>query len=159
MIIPTPKGLQVYSHDGKRHLGGPHKTRREANERLRQVEAAKAAKASGKPAPGSMLERIDKGLDTASDKLERLQGAVLRIPTVSRLIDSTGVTAIAKAAVGSLDTAIGKAVTLAREEGVPEKHIRAALRAQQKAEQLQSMIALLLPIVPSPKLMRLLARK
>jgi hypothetical protein len=84
---------------------------------------------------------------------------MLRIPAVSRAVDLSGVTAIAKAAVGSVDAAIAKAAAIAREEGVSERHIAAALRAHKKIEQLQSMIALLLPIIPSPKLMRLLAKK
>lgn len=38
MKIKTSKGWVVKSHDGKKVLGGPYKTEKEANERLRQVE-------------------------------------------------------------------------------------------------------------------------
>lgn len=61
MIVLTSKGFQVYSHDGKRHLGAPYATRKEANERIRKVEAAKAAKASRKPAA---VFRIDGNPET-----------------------------------------------------------------------------------------------
>ena len=36
----------VYSHSGK-HMGGPYDTEAEANERLRQIDAAKHAKKGG----------------------------------------------------------------------------------------------------------------
>lgn len=44
MIVKKPNGYHVYSEDGSKHLGGPYPSRKQANERLRQVEAAKAAK-------------------------------------------------------------------------------------------------------------------
>ena len=42
MIKKMPKGFMVYSHDGKKHLGGPYKTEGEAARRLMAVEAFKA---------------------------------------------------------------------------------------------------------------------
>ena len=44
MIQKTPKGYVVKSADGSKKLGGPYRSKVQANERLRQVEAAKAAK-------------------------------------------------------------------------------------------------------------------
>lgn len=128
----------AFSHDGKRHLGGPYATRGEANERLRQVEAAKAAKASGKPAPA---------------REGGISGAIRRAG------EASGASAIARGIVGTVDAGIEKMVSLAREEGISEAKIQKALRAHRKMERWQSMVALLLPFVPNPKLMRLLAKK
>lgn len=38
MIVSTPKGYEVKSEDGTRSLGGPYKTRGEAEKRLAIVE-------------------------------------------------------------------------------------------------------------------------
>lgn len=43
MIVKTPKGYVVKSEDGKT-LGGPYKTRQEAEKRLQQVEYFKHKK-------------------------------------------------------------------------------------------------------------------
>jgi len=43
MIAKRPDGYCVYSEDGTKRLGGPYATREEAEQRLAQVEAAKAA--------------------------------------------------------------------------------------------------------------------
>jgi len=40
----------VYSKGGK-HMGGPYDSEKQANERLRQIEAAKHAKAAGLSIP------------------------------------------------------------------------------------------------------------
>lgn len=138
MIRNTPKGIDVWSRDGKRHLGGPHATRKEANERLRQVEAAKAAKAPGKPAPAR-------------------EGGISGL--IRRAGEASGASAIARGVVGSVDAGIARMVQLARDEGISEAKIQKALRAQKALERYQSMVALLLPFIPSPKLMRLLAKK
>jgi hypothetical protein len=45
MIVKTPSGYMVKSEDGKKNLGGPYKTRIEAQKRLSQVEYFKKAKA------------------------------------------------------------------------------------------------------------------
>ena len=41
MIKKSTKGYDVYDHTGKKHLGGPYKTKKEAVERIRQVEGHK----------------------------------------------------------------------------------------------------------------------
>ena len=38
MIRKRPKGYVVLSHDGKKKLGGPYKSKKDAEKRLRQVE-------------------------------------------------------------------------------------------------------------------------
>lgn len=38
MIVKTPSGYVVKSEDGKHTLGGPYKTKEEADKRLQQVE-------------------------------------------------------------------------------------------------------------------------
>jgi hypothetical protein len=38
MIVKQGSGYVVKSHDGKKKLGGPYKSRKEAQQRLRQVE-------------------------------------------------------------------------------------------------------------------------
>lgn len=38
MIVKTDKGYIVKSEDGKKKLGGPYKSRKEAKSRLQQVE-------------------------------------------------------------------------------------------------------------------------
>ena len=43
MIVKTAKGYEVYSEKGK-NLGGPYKTKEEAQKRLRQVEYFKHKK-------------------------------------------------------------------------------------------------------------------
>lgn len=43
MIRKTAKGFKVVSHKGK-NLGGPYKTKKQADKRLRQVEYFKHAK-------------------------------------------------------------------------------------------------------------------
>jgi len=45
MIKKVKGGYQVLSHDGKKNLGGPYKTKEEAQKRLRQVEFFKHTKA------------------------------------------------------------------------------------------------------------------
>lgn len=44
MIRKTSQGYRVLSHDGKKNLGGPYKTKKEAEKRLRQVEFFKRNK-------------------------------------------------------------------------------------------------------------------
>lgn len=78
---------------------------------------------------------------------------------IRRAGEASGASAIARGIVGTVDAGIEKMVDLARQEGVSEAQIKRALRAQKKAEQWQSMVALLLPFIPSPRLMRLLAKK
>lgn len=73
--------------------------------------------------------------------------------------EASGASAIARGLVGSVDAAIEKMVELARDEGISEVKIQQALRAHRKLEAAQSMVALLLPFIPSPKLLRLLAKK
>jgi len=48
MIVKVKEGYQVLSERGK-HLGGPYKTREEANKRLRQVEFFKHRKLKTMP--------------------------------------------------------------------------------------------------------------
>jgi len=38
MIVKEGSGYSVKSEDGKKHLGGPYKTKEEAEKRLREVE-------------------------------------------------------------------------------------------------------------------------
>ena len=38
VIVKTPKGYSVKSHDRTKHLGGPYRSKKQAAERLRQVE-------------------------------------------------------------------------------------------------------------------------
>jgi hypothetical protein len=38
MIVKVKGGYKVVSSNGKKNLGGPYKTRKEAQKRLRQVE-------------------------------------------------------------------------------------------------------------------------
>jgi hypothetical protein len=45
MIRKVKKGYKVVSEDGKKNLGGPYKTKAEAQKRLRQVEFFKRRKA------------------------------------------------------------------------------------------------------------------
>ena len=73
--------------------------------------------------------------------------------------DFTGVTAIARTAVGTHDALIAELVALARKNGVSAKKIGQALEARRKAERVQSMIALVFPFLPNPKLLRFLAEK
>ena len=44
MIKKVAGGYKVLSHDGKKNLGGPYKTKAEAQKRLRQVEFFKRNK-------------------------------------------------------------------------------------------------------------------
>ena len=44
MIKKVSGGYKVVSSDGKKNLGGPYKTRKEAEKRLRQVEFFKRHK-------------------------------------------------------------------------------------------------------------------
>lgn len=44
MIVKTEKGWVVKSSDGSKKLGGPYKTKAEANKRLAQVEYFKKKK-------------------------------------------------------------------------------------------------------------------
>lgn len=46
MIKKQAKGYVVLSHDGKKKLGGPYKSKKDAEKRLRQVEYFKHHKAS-----------------------------------------------------------------------------------------------------------------
>lgn len=46
MIKKQAKGYFVLSHDGKKKLGGPYKSKKDAEKRLRQVEYFKHHKAS-----------------------------------------------------------------------------------------------------------------
>lgn len=46
MIKKQAKGYVVLSHDGKKKLGGPYKSKKDAQKRLRQVEYFKHHKAS-----------------------------------------------------------------------------------------------------------------
>lgn len=78
---------------------------------------------------------------------------------IRRAGEASGASAIARGIVGTVDAGIEKMVALAREEGIPERQIQKALRAHRKLERWQSMVALLLPFIPNPKLMRLLAKK
>ena len=48
MIRKTSKGYQVKSEDGKKNLGGPYKTKAEAEKRLKQVEYFKHRKPKGR---------------------------------------------------------------------------------------------------------------
>lgn len=73
--------------------------------------------------------------------------------------EATGVRALAELAVNATDAIVNRAVALARESGVSERKIQKALRARQNAERLQSLIALLIPVVPNPALLRALAKK
>lgn len=78
---------------------------------------------------------------------------------IRRAGEASGASAVARGIVGTVDAGIERMVQLARDEGIPETQIRRALRAQRALERYQSMVALLLPFIPSPKLMRLLAKK
>lgn len=42
MIVSEKGGFSVKSEDGKKHLGGPYKTKEEAEKRLAQIEWFKA---------------------------------------------------------------------------------------------------------------------
>ncbi|HVO04856.1 MAG TPA: hypothetical protein VMT54_21865 [Candidatus Cybelea sp.] len=44
MIVKVREGYKVVSEDGKKNLGGPYKTKAEAEKRLRQVEYFKHKK-------------------------------------------------------------------------------------------------------------------
>ena len=44
MIKKVEGGYKVLSHDGKKNLGGPYKTKAAAQKRLRQVEFFKRSK-------------------------------------------------------------------------------------------------------------------
>ena len=44
MIVKVREGYKVVSKDGKKNLGGPYKTKAEAEKRLRQVEYFKHKK-------------------------------------------------------------------------------------------------------------------
>lgn len=48
MVVKTPKGFVVYSEDKTKRLGGPYKTKAEAEGRLKQIEYFK-----NKPEGGS----------------------------------------------------------------------------------------------------------
>lgn len=44
MIKKAPKGYSVKSENGKKNLGGPYKTKQEAEKRLKEVEYFKNVK-------------------------------------------------------------------------------------------------------------------
>lgn len=89
-----------------------------------------------------------------SPKRESRAGALLR-----GAADMTGVSAVARVVIEASDDIVDRTVALAREHGVSETKIRAALRLRSKAERLQSLVALVLPGLPNPRLLRYVARK
>ncbi len=69
----------------------------------------------------------------------------------------TGLGSIAAAIVDAKDGAVGRLAAEARRLGVPESRIRKALRLVELHERMTDLAALLMPFLPSPAIIRLLA--
>ena len=78
---------------------------------------------------------------------------------VRKLADATGVGEIARALVGAEQAVIDRLVDKARELNISKAKISAALRAKRKHDQALSVVALLIPSLPNPALLKLIAGK
>ena len=76
---------------------------------------------------------------------------------LARIGEITGIGRIAALAVDASDSAVARLVKEARLAGVSERKIVTALRAREAAEQAQNLVAVLLPVVPAPAVLRALA--
>lgn len=87
-------------------------------------------------------------------KLRLVEAAKRALRTVGQV---TGTGAIAETVLGMQDAAIERLVKLAEQHGVPHAKVNAALRAYEKAQDVQSAVAVLYPFLPNPALLRALA--
>lgn len=78
---------------------------------------------------------------------------------IAHLGDLTGAGPIARAALDAEISAVARLERLARKCGASETSIRKAKSAKATLEKVQSLAALLFPIVPSPVLLRAIAGK
>lgn len=71
--------------------------------------------------------------------------------------EATGASAIAREVLDVHDSTVAALVAKAREKGVSEKKIAAALRGYSKLQRIQNLAAILFPFLPAPAALEALA--